>query len=181
MSNGKIQEYLRHIGSIVAIFGGVLAAMQSIESAYEALGVLAFASTSALSAGDVLPYVLHSAVLGVMGLLAGGLSIVLTWFALLAFESPDKKYGRRIIFCASVPIALGIVALIIIGIIFRNDSNTEIELTTITMQIRAATQAMGNIFEYSSLAVVGGVLILLSASKKLQRVIERQRAESPDK
>ncbi len=176
MSNGKIQEYLRNIGSIVAIIGGVLAAMQSVESTYDALGALAFSSTSGLSAVEVL----LSALSAVTGLLAGGLSVVLTWFAFLAFESPDRKYGGRIIFCASVPIALGIVTLMIAGIMLRYVSDTDADYIINTMYIRIATEGVADIFEYSALAVVGGVLILSSSSKKLKRVIERQRLERPE-
>lgn len=174
MSNGKIQEYLRHIGSIVAIIGGVLAAMQSVETVYEVLGALAFTSFSKLSAIEVLPIVFLAA----MALLAGGLSVVLAWFAFLAFELSDRKYAWRIIFCASIPFALGLVVLIITGSMLGSDSDTELDLVITNTFIRTAMGGLGNIFEYSALSVVGGVLILLSASKKLQRVIERQRAES---
>ena len=176
MSNEKIQEYLRNIGIVLAIAGGVLAAMQSVESTYAALSSFAFWATAGLSAVDGIPAALSA----IVGLVAGGLSIALTWSAFLAIQSPGKRHGKKIVICASIPIALGVVVLIVIGLVLGIGSSTSVEYTLNTMNLRTATNGMGNIFEYLSLAVIGGVLILLSASKKLEPVGESQQTEGPD-
>lgn len=176
MSNEKIQEYLRNIGIILAIIGGVLAAMQSVESIYYALGALAVSSTLGLTT----PEALTSGLSAITGLLAGGLAIALTWSAVLAIQSADRKYGLRIIVFAAIPIAFGLVVLIVSGFMLQNVSSTSADYTINTMYMHIATEGLGNIFECSSLAVVGGVLILLSTSKKLKRAGESQQAENVD-
>ena len=176
VSNDKLQDYIRNAGAILAIIGGVLAAMEGIKSTYITL-------TSWLISSSLEPnvlYLLPTVLSALTGMLAVGLSIALVWFAILAFQSPATKYGWRIIFLALVPVALGIIILIISAVIIRivPDSYSANILSNVT--VSTAARGLGNVFEYSSLALFGGVLILLSTSKKLKRVIDRHQAENPD-
>lgn len=176
MPNPKLQDYLVNIGVTLAIIGGVLAAMQSIKSTYSILTAWLLPSTGELEAIYVLPSVLSAST----GLLAGGLSIAVIWFAILALRSQGRKYGWGIIACAAAPIVLGIVVLIIAALMLRSVSDETHERVLSNMAVGLASRELGGILEYSSLALFGGVLILLSTSKKLKRVIDRHQAENPD-
>lgn len=176
MTNPKLQDYLKNIGVILAIVGGVLAAMQSIKSTYNILTSWLLPSSGELEAIYVLPSVLSAST----GLLAGGLSIALIWFALLALRSPERKYGWGIIACAAAPIVLGIVVLIISALMLRSVSDETYERVLSNMAVSVASRGLGGIFEYSSLAIFGGVLILLSTSRKVKQFVERREMESSD-
>jgi hypothetical protein len=174
--NAKLQYYLENIGVTLAIIGGVLAAMQSIKSTYGILTSWLLPSTGELEAIYVLPSVLSASI----GLLAGGLAIALIWFALLALRSQERKYGWRIIACAAAPFVLGIVVLIISALMLRSVSDETHERVFSNMAVGLASRELGGIFEYSSLALFGGVLILASTSRKVKQFVERQRTENPD-
>ena len=176
MSNPKLPDYLKNIGVILAIVGGVLAAMQSIQSTYHTLTSWLLPSTGELHAIYLLPSVLSSST----GLLAGGLSIALIWFSILSLQSQERKFGWWIIACAAAPIVLGIVVLVISAIVLRSVSEDTPEYVLSNMTVSLAARELGRIFEYSSLAVFGGVLILLSTSRKVSQLVERRETENPD-
>lgn len=170
MPDFEIEGSLRNIGIILVIIGGVLAAMESIESIFAVLTLLILPPPLDVPPAALLPLVLS----GITGLVAGGLSVAIIWLALLSLRSPERKFGWRIVACSAGAIGMGLVFLIVTGLIQALEFETEVELVVLNLFNRTASRALGDIFEFSAVSLVGGALIILGTPKQTHSASEQE-------